>query len=68
MRVREWASARGIELVDAFDAFRQVPSAERLHFDGDMHWTPRGHEVMTDVLFGHLQKPVVADVLSPPAQ
>jgi hypothetical protein len=66
MRVREWASARGIELVDAFDAFRQAPSAERLYFDADMHWTPRGHEIMADVLFRYLQKPVVAEAQSPP--
>jgi phospholipase/lecithinase/hemolysin len=52
--------------VDAFDAFRQAPSAERLYFDADMHWTPRGHEIMADVLFRYLQKPVVAEAQSPP--
>lgn len=47
--IRALAAEYGIDLVDAFAAFRER-AGERLYFDRDLHWTPAGHRLMAEVL------------------
>jgi hypothetical protein len=49
------AREAGIDLVDAFDAFRTAEAAP-LYFEHDMHWTPAGHAVMAAVMAPHLRR------------
>lgn len=43
------SAADGIDLVDAFAAFREHAD-EPLYFDRDLHWRPAGHRLMAEVL------------------
>ena len=44
--IEEFATANDIPLFNAFPAFRSYTGEQPLYFKHDMHWTPRGHELM----------------------
>jgi hypothetical protein len=47
--IHAFAAEDGIDLVDAFAAFR-AHADEPLYFAHDLHWTPAGHRLMAEVL------------------
>ena len=49
-RIRQFARQQGIDLVDAFDAFRAYDGEAPLYFANDLHWTREGHRLMAGVL------------------
>ncbi|MBX3463914.1 MAG: hypothetical protein KF830_12150 [Planctomycetes bacterium] len=54
--VAEHARQIGVDLVDAFDAFRAYRGPEPLYYDADMHFTPAGHAVLAQVLVDALRR------------
>jgi hypothetical protein len=55
--VAEWCAREGISFVAVTDALREAAiSGRQVYFTYDQHWTPDGHEVVAEVLAGHLRK------------
>jgi hypothetical protein len=64
-RLLAFAAAAGIDIVDAFPAFRAAAAtgdaaAPRLYYDVDMHWTPHGHRLVARVLLEPIRRLLAA--------
>jgi len=55
-RIRQFAQSQGIDLVDAFDAFREYDGEAPLYYSNDAHWTPEGHRLMARVLEPNIRR------------
>lgn len=59
--VEAFARRNGIDLLNLFPAFRSRQAEGPLYFHYDMHWRPKGHEVMAEELERRIR-----DFLPPP--
>ncbi|HEU4684165.1 MAG TPA: SGNH/GDSL hydrolase family protein [Nitrospira sp.] len=59
--LRDWALARGVQLIDLAPAFSLHVKQRRLYVDNDVHWNGEGNKLAADVILKELQ-PVLATV------
>jgi lysophospholipase L1-like esterase len=55
-----FSAASSIPFLNTFPGFRDYHGGMKLYFSHDPHWTPEGHELMADALYGYL-KPYLAN-------
>jgi GDSL-like Lipase/Acylhydrolase family len=62
--IRQECVDHGISLIDTVPAFRSYHGDKPLFFRHDMHWTPEGHQVMSEALREPLLQAILADLRS----
>ena len=52
--IRQLARESNIDFLDVFADFQAYSGSENLYYNNDMHWTPRGHQLMADAIENYL--------------
>jgi hypothetical protein len=52
--VKKLAAGNGFGIVDLYELLKPQASTELLYYRDDTHWTPRGHQLVADLLAEHL--------------